>query len=199
MWKVSLFILQVIILDPSQENAAELLSVAEMFYSNNIPLRLVFVPGRKLWTVNLFNWIHLRLPLNMASSFTRLRQVKLFLGMLLSSEGWGFMWVKKAGLALKFSPLWCRIGLVFVVSDEDDIDGMQDAGVALVRAFNYITDEVDSHSAFEAVISVSTWLKIGKPLLPYYPSAVSYSYFLLLIPFPPPVFRCSTACRSVGS
>lgn len=48
-----------------------------------------------------------------------------------------------------------RIGLVFVVSDEDDVDGMQDAGVALVRAYNYISDEVDSQSAFEAVISVS--------------------------------------------
>lgn len=48
-----------------------------------------------------------------------------------------------------------RIGLVFVVSDEDDIDGMQDAGVALVRAYNYISDEVDSQSAFEALISVS--------------------------------------------
>lgn len=44
---------------------------------------------------------------------------------------------------------------MFVVSDEDDIDGMQDAGVALVRAFNYISDEVDSQSAFDAVISVS--------------------------------------------
>lgn len=42
-----------------------------------------------------------------------------------------------------------------MVSDEDDIDGMQDAGVALVRAFNYISDEVDSQSAFDAVISVS--------------------------------------------
>ena len=48
-----------------------------------------------------------------------------------------------------------RIGLVFVVSDEDDVDGMQDAGVALVRAYNYISDEVDSQSAFEAVIAVS--------------------------------------------
>lgn len=48
-----------------------------------------------------------------------------------------------------------RIGLVFVVSDGDDIDGMQDAGVALVRAYNYITDEVDSQSAFEAIVSVS--------------------------------------------
>lgn len=48
-----------------------------------------------------------------------------------------------------------RIGLVFVVSDEDDVDGMQDAGVALVRAYNYISSEVDSQSAFDAVISVS--------------------------------------------
>ncbi|KAM9841989.1 UDP-glucose:glycoprotein glucosyltransferase 1 [Aulostomus maculatus] len=85
----------VIILDPMQENAVELLSVAEMFYSNNIPL---------------------------------------------------------------------RIGLVFVVSDEDDIDGMRDAGVALVRAYNYISDEVDSQSAFEAVISMFNRVAIGGQL-----------------------------------
>lgn len=75
----------VIILDPTQENSADLLNVAEMFYSNNIPL---------------------------------------------------------------------RIGLVFVVSDEDDVDGMQDTGVALVRAYNYMCDEVNSQSAFEAVMSM---------------------------------------------
>lgn len=75
----------VIILDPTQENSADLLNVAEMFYSNNIPL---------------------------------------------------------------------RIGLVFVVSDEDDVDGMQDAGVALVRAYNYMCDEVNSQSAFESVMSM---------------------------------------------
>uniref|UniRef100_A0A671YRX9 UDP-glucose ceramide glucosyltransferase-like 1 n=1 Tax=Sparus aurata TaxID=8175 RepID=A0A671YRX9_SPAAU len=85
----------VIILDPTQENAAELLSVAEMFYANNIPL---------------------------------------------------------------------RIGLVFVVSDEDDVDGMQDAGVALVRAYNYISDEVDSQSAFEAVIAMFNRVAIGGQL-----------------------------------
>ncbi|XP_056248910.1 UDP-glucose:glycoprotein glucosyltransferase 1 isoform X1 [Seriola aureovittata] len=85
----------VIILDPTQENAAELLSVAEMFYANNIPL---------------------------------------------------------------------RIGFVFVVSVEDDVDGMQDAGVALVRAYNYISDEVDSQSAFEAVISMFNRVPIGGQL-----------------------------------
>lgn len=41
------------------------------------------------------------------------------------------------------------------MSDEDDVDGMQDAGVALVRSYNYVSDEVDSQSAFETVISVS--------------------------------------------
>lgn len=57
--------------------------------------------------------------------------------------------------------VYFRIGLVFVVSDEDDIDGMQDAGVALVRAYNYISEEVDSQSAFEAVISVSQLWRIS--------------------------------------
>lgn len=51
---VFLCALQVIILDPTQENAAELLGVAEMFYANNIPLRLVFVSSGKWWTVNVF-------------------------------------------------------------------------------------------------------------------------------------------------
>ncbi|KAM6973039.1 UDP-glucose:glycoprotein glucosyltransferase 1 [Aplochiton taeniatus] len=86
----------VIILDPTHESSAELLSVAEMFYSNNIPL---------------------------------------------------------------------RIGLVFVVSDSDDADGMQDAGVALVRAFNYVVDEVDSQSAFDAVISMFNRVATGGRLV----------------------------------
>lgn len=49
----------------------------------------------------------------------------------------------------------CRIGLVFVVNDADDVDGMQDPGVAMLRAFNYIADEVDNQMAFDAVLSVS--------------------------------------------
>uniref|UniRef100_A0A8C5I386 UDP-glucose ceramide glucosyltransferase-like 1 n=1 Tax=Gouania willdenowi TaxID=441366 RepID=A0A8C5I386_GOUWI len=84
----------VILLDPTQENSVELLSVAEMFYANNIPLRSV-------------------------------------------------------------------IGLVFIVSDDDDVDGMQDTGVALVRAYNYIMDEVDSQSAFEAVMAMFNRAPIG--------------------------------------
>ncbi len=49
----------------------------------------------------------------------------------------------------------CRIGVVFVVNDSDEVDGMQDAGVALLRAFNYIADDVDSQMAFDAIVSVS--------------------------------------------
>uniref|UniRef100_A0A8C1SYB4 UDP-glucose glycoprotein glucosyltransferase 1 n=1 Tax=Cyprinus carpio TaxID=7962 RepID=A0A8C1SYB4_CYPCA len=81
----------VMILDPTLENTAELISVAEMFYSNNIPL---------------------------------------------------------------------RIGVVFVVNDSDEVDGMQDAGVALLRAFNYIADDVDSQMAFDAIISVRQQCKL---------------------------------------
>lgn len=44
--------------------------------------------------------------------------------------------------------------MVFVVNDSDDVDGMQDPGVALLRAFNYIADDVDGQMAFDAVISV---------------------------------------------
>lgn len=61
---------------------------------------------------------------------------------------------------------------MFVVSDEDDVDGMQDAGVALVRAYNYIRDELDSQSAFEAVISVGRpqgRKKLPKDLQDLYP------------------------------
>uniref|UniRef100_A0A8C4Y2P2 UDP-glucose ceramide glucosyltransferase-like 1 n=1 Tax=Gopherus evgoodei TaxID=1825980 RepID=A0A8C4Y2P2_9SAUR len=74
----------VLIVDPSHESTAELLNVAEMFFSNHIPL---------------------------------------------------------------------RIGLVFVVNDSEDVDGLQDAGVALLRAFNYVAQEVDNNYAFQTLIS----------------------------------------------
>ncbi|XP_050991856.1 UDP-glucose:glycoprotein glucosyltransferase 1 isoform X2 [Labeo rohita] len=85
----------VMILDPTHENTAELISVAEMFYSNNIPL---------------------------------------------------------------------RIGVVFVVNDLDEVDGMKDAGVALLRAFNYIADDVDSQAAFDAMISMLNRVPSGGKL-----------------------------------
>ncbi|KAJ8384299.1 hypothetical protein AAFF_G00206560 [Aldrovandia affinis] len=85
----------VVIVDPTHENTAELLSVAEMFFSNNIPL---------------------------------------------------------------------RIGVVFVVSDADDVEGTDDPGVALVRAFNYIADEADNQLAFDAIISMFNRVPNGETL-----------------------------------
>ncbi|KAJ8357028.1 hypothetical protein SKAU_G00198220, partial [Synaphobranchus kaupii] len=85
----------VVIVDPTHENTAELLSVAEMFFSNNIPL---------------------------------------------------------------------RIGVVFVVSDADDVDGMDDPGVALLRSFNYIADDVDNQHAFDAIISMFNRVPSGGTL-----------------------------------
>ncbi|TSS97504.1 UDP-glucose:glycoprotein glucosyltransferase 1 [Bagarius yarrelli] len=85
----------VILLDPTHESTSELLSVAEMFYTNNIPL---------------------------------------------------------------------RIGLVFVVNDANDVDGMQDAGVAMLRAFNYIAEEVDNQLAFDAIMSMLNRVPSGGKL-----------------------------------
>uniref|UniRef100_A0ABI7YCR8 UDP-glucose glycoprotein glucosyltransferase 1 n=1 Tax=Felis catus TaxID=9685 RepID=A0ABI7YCR8_FELCA len=45
-----------------------------------------------------------------------------------------------------------RIGLIFVVNDSEDVDGMQDAGVAILRAYNYVAQEVDDYHAFQTLI-----------------------------------------------
>uniref|UniRef100_A0A452TRP9 UDP-glucose ceramide glucosyltransferase-like 1 n=1 Tax=Ursus maritimus TaxID=29073 RepID=A0A452TRP9_URSMA len=47
-----------------------------------------------------------------------------------------------------------RIGLIFVVNDSEDVDGMQDAGVAILRAYNYVAQEVDDYHAFQTLIHV---------------------------------------------
>uniref|UniRef100_A0A8C4X676 UDP-glucose ceramide glucosyltransferase-like 1 n=1 Tax=Erpetoichthys calabaricus TaxID=27687 RepID=A0A8C4X676_ERPCA len=85
----------VLIVDPTHESTVELINVAEMFFSNHIPL---------------------------------------------------------------------RIGLVFVVDDSDEIDGMQDAGVALLRAFNYISEEMDNHQAFQVITSMYNKVQPGEKL-----------------------------------
>lgn len=51
-------------------------------------------------------------------------------------------------------PLSPRIGLIFVVNDSEDVDGMQDAGVAILRAYNYVAQEVDDYHAFQTLIHV---------------------------------------------
>lgn len=53
----------------------------------------------------------------------------------------------------------CRIGLVFVVNDSEDVDGLQDPGVALLRVYNYVAQEMDNNYAFQTVMSVSIHLK----------------------------------------
>nr|XP_060490186.1 UDP-glucose:glycoprotein glucosyltransferase 2 [Panthera onca] len=45
-----------------------------------------------------------------------------------------------------------RIGFVFVVNTDDEVDGADDVGVALWRAFNYIAEEQDVSQAFISVV-----------------------------------------------
>ncbi|XP_043926163.1 UDP-glucose:glycoprotein glucosyltransferase 1 [Protopterus annectens] len=75
----------VLIFDPADKSTADLLTTAEMFYNNQIPL---------------------------------------------------------------------RIGLVFVVNDSEDADGLKDPGVALFRAFNYVSQDVDSQYAFQTLLLI---------------------------------------------
>uniref|UniRef100_A0A452VMW8 UDP-glucose ceramide glucosyltransferase-like 1 n=1 Tax=Ursus maritimus TaxID=29073 RepID=A0A452VMW8_URSMA len=44
-----------------------------------------------------------------------------------------------------------RIGFVFIVNTDDEVDGADDAGVALWRAFNYIAEERDVSQAFISI------------------------------------------------
>uniref|UniRef100_A0A8C1LCT3 UDP-glucose ceramide glucosyltransferase-like 1 n=1 Tax=Cyprinus carpio TaxID=7962 RepID=A0A8C1LCT3_CYPCA len=47
-----------------------------------------------------------------------------------------------------------RIGFVLVVSADDKVDGYLDAGVALFRLLNYISEEYDEAQAFTSMVSV---------------------------------------------
>ncbi|XP_020390116.1 UDP-glucose:glycoprotein glucosyltransferase 1 isoform X4 [Rhincodon typus] len=85
----------VLIVDPTDESTPELLKMAEMFYTNDIPL---------------------------------------------------------------------RIGLVFVVDDSDEANGLKDPGVALFRAFNFVADELDNMNAFQTIISIYSKVKEGEKL-----------------------------------
>ncbi|CAH2246338.1 UDP-glucose:glyco glucosyltransferase 1 isoform X2 [Pelobates cultripes] len=58
-----------------------------------------------------------------------------------------------------------RLGLVFVVNDSEEVDGLQDAGVALIRAFNYVADEIDNYQAFQTVISIYNKVRAGDKLM----------------------------------
>lgn len=55
-----------------------------------------------------------------------------------------------------------RIGFVFVVNTEDEVDGLSDAGVGFYRLLNYIADEYDGSQALMSMLSVSSlWCNLN--------------------------------------
>ncbi|XP_054830766.1 UDP-glucose:glycoprotein glucosyltransferase 2 [Eublepharis macularius] len=54
-----------------------------------------------------------------------------------------------------------RIGFVFILSTDEEVDGNEDAGVALWRAFNYVADEVDVPKAFATITNMYHEVKDG--------------------------------------
>ncbi|XP_010142078.1 PREDICTED: UDP-glucose:glycoprotein glucosyltransferase 2-like, partial [Buceros rhinoceros silvestris] len=57
-----------------------------------------------------------------------------------------------------------RIGFVFILSTKEEIDGNEDAGIALWRTFNYIAEESDTSQAFTSIINIYHELKDGNVL-----------------------------------
>ena len=47
--------------------------------------------------------------------------------------------------AVRKIPATHYLGFAFLVNDDEEVDGMEDAGVALVRAYNYVRDEMDDN------------------------------------------------------
>uniref|UniRef100_A0A673L301 UDP-glucose ceramide glucosyltransferase-like 1 n=1 Tax=Sinocyclocheilus rhinocerous TaxID=307959 RepID=A0A673L301_9TELE len=71
--------------------------------------------------------------------------------------------VKLAELFYKHNiPL--RIGFVLVVSADDKVDGYLDAGVALFRLLNYISEEYDEAQAFTSMVSIFNRVEVGESL-----------------------------------
>uniref|UniRef100_A0A8C8SSU9 UDP-glucose ceramide glucosyltransferase-like 1 n=1 Tax=Pelusios castaneus TaxID=367368 RepID=A0A8C8SSU9_9SAUR len=57
-----------------------------------------------------------------------------------------------------------RIGFVFILNTNEEIDGTMDSGVALLRAFNYIAEESDTTQAFISMINMYHEMKDGEVL-----------------------------------
>ncbi|XP_006903183.1 PREDICTED: UDP-glucose:glycoprotein glucosyltransferase 1-like, partial [Elephantulus edwardii] len=55
-----------------------------------------------------------------------------------------------------------RIGLIFVVNDSEDVDGIQDAGVAVLRAYNYVSQDLDDYHAFQTLTHIYNKVKTGE-------------------------------------
>ncbi|XP_078402036.1 UDP-glucose:glycoprotein glucosyltransferase 2 isoform X2 [Cetorhinus maximus] len=85
----------VLFIDPAQEDAVELVKLAELFYHHNIPL---------------------------------------------------------------------RIGFVFVVNADEMVDGNQDAGVAFLRAFNFIGEDSELSHAFSSIVAICNQVQDGESL-----------------------------------
>uniref|UniRef100_H0WPZ6 UDP-glucose ceramide glucosyltransferase-like 1 n=1 Tax=Otolemur garnettii TaxID=30611 RepID=H0WPZ6_OTOGA len=51
-----------------------------------------------------------------------------------------------------FHKIPLRIGFVFILNTDDEVNGASDAGVALWRAFNYIAEEYDELEAFISIV-----------------------------------------------
>lgn len=112
-------------LDPIQEETVELVKLAELFYKHKIPLRLVPLP----------------------------RPVGPHLAFLILTRSVSLIFTAK--LNAPVCPVPGRIGFVFVVNPEDEIDGSSDAGVAFYRLLNYIAEEYDLSQALMSTLSVS--------------------------------------------
>uniref|UniRef100_A0A8B9FMA5 UDP-glucose ceramide glucosyltransferase-like 1 n=1 Tax=Amazona collaria TaxID=241587 RepID=A0A8B9FMA5_9PSIT len=57
-----------------------------------------------------------------------------------------------------------RIGFVFILNTKEEIDGNEDAGIALWRTFNYIVEESDTSQAFTSIINMYHEVKGGNVL-----------------------------------
>ncbi|TNN23540.1 UDP-glucose:glycoprotein glucosyltransferase 1 [Liparis tanakae] len=57
-----------------------------------------------------------------------------------------------------------RIGFVFVVNTEEEIDGFSDAGVGFFRLLNYIADEYDLSQALMSMVSLYNQVEGGETL-----------------------------------
>uniref|UniRef100_A0A8C5LDS4 UDP-glucose:glycoprotein glucosyltransferase 1 n=1 Tax=Jaculus jaculus TaxID=51337 RepID=A0A8C5LDS4_JACJA len=55
-----------------------------------------------------------------------------------------------------------RVGFILVVDDSEDVDGMQDAGVAVLRAYNYVVQEVDEYHAFQILTHIYNKVRTGE-------------------------------------
>uniref|UniRef100_A0A8C5AD04 UDP-glucose ceramide glucosyltransferase-like 1 n=1 Tax=Gadus morhua TaxID=8049 RepID=A0A8C5AD04_GADMO len=57
-----------------------------------------------------------------------------------------------------------RIGFIFVVNTEEEVDGFTDVGVAFYRLLSYIAEEYDLSQALTSVVSMYSKIRVGESL-----------------------------------